>query len=324
MPVSQSRAHHPLLQVGEQASMRKRLCCLFVACLVLSCSVCRASQGVSKPVQALCSGHETVFGVTTGLFPGLKALELSPDEQVNMSRLPYVELLNALRSLGPRALSEFFQSSETIVGAADEFTSPTGDFGLAGYRAVYIGTASVEASSKAGNLFRAASNRDVNGLTIWSWTEINDTHARGLTFFGTRVLSATLISTSEAQLVETARQLQASNLASCASGWNEFTSQPYWIYRQCQKGRTVPIDTLKELDGQATAIWLTLSNQVDGEICLYGKLKLANNASESSSANQLHFGARGPGFSAHIEGKVQRVPGFWAGILGSFGFELFV
>jgi hypothetical protein len=173
------------------------------------------------------SGDSTPSGHTYG------------DSEDNL-KLPFMELIGAIRALGPStALDLKSRYSSVLVGAKD-FVPPT-RIGAVGSHKCYIGILKDGVQSNAERDFSGVPNETIEGTRVWTWTvPPSDDESAPSTYYAARLEGPYLLMTNNRQdLEDVAKALTSTEGAKPDSikvfSWETLRSHQYWVYRSLRR-----------------------------------------------------------------------------------------
>jgi len=196
-------------------------------------------------------------------------------------RLPFLQMMAALRALRPTAEKDVELAYTTILAGSGGFGGPVGlgpepdGLGMITARACYIAVSQGIEKPDVDADFAGASTFSVNGVHAWTWTVPSQGGAsRAATFYASKVPGGYFVIANNQQdfdAVITALGVATTSTASIdVPGWETFGSYNYWAFRTIpQRLANMPADRNMLVGISAIRIFVDLDKQ-EGAVQLIG------------------------------------------------------
>jgi hypothetical protein len=161
------------------------------------------------------------------------------DSEDNL-RLPFLELIGAVRVLGPSTALDLKSKYSSVFVGAKDFVPPSG-IGAVGSRKCYIGISKEVAQSNVARDFGGVPSETIDGRLVWTWTvPPSDAESAPITYYAARIEGPYLVLTNNRQdLEDVARALSSTDGAKQDSrmvvGWEALRSHQYWVCRSIRR-----------------------------------------------------------------------------------------
>jgi hypothetical protein len=157
-------------------------------------------------------------------------------------RLPFLQMMVALRALKPTAEKDVEQAYTTILAGSGGFGGPVGlgpepdGLGMITARACYIAVSQGREKPDVDADFAGASALSVNGVHAWTWTVPSQGGAsRAATFYASEVPGGYFLIANNQQdfhaVIAALAVASSSTAAIDVPGWGTFGSYSYWATR---------------------------------------------------------------------------------------------
>lgn len=219
--------------------------CLAVTVVVLySFGYLRAEPEAASRARAagvLFQQFETVAYSSTDVLsridnPGLSVPNNGPNLSLPLAlRLPFVQLIGGLRSLGHNAMPELLKNYSGVLAGAKGFTPPDG-IGMFSSQDCYIGILRPNGHSIIDSDVSASRYESIDGNRVWTWSAPPyEGYPQPTTFYITEIEHAYLVMANNLDAFrETLRELSIGNTKerTKVGNWEAPPNDDkYWVYR---------------------------------------------------------------------------------------------
>lgn len=217
-------------------------------CLLYSCSLGHSDwkasiQSAKKGESILSNQYETVAYIHASFLSHFEPSKANttqdhPSQTLPLAlRLPFVELVGGLRSLGPSTESIVEGNYQNFLVGAKDFTPPSG-LGMFDYRACYIGISERGSQPDIATVFEKAQMTSIAGAHVWTWSvPPAEGHPEPFKFYATQVADRYFLMTNGEQAFSDAfTELTSSKRLSTNAILEALQTHEYWVYRQIRPG----------------------------------------------------------------------------------------
>lgn len=171
---------------------------------------------------------------------------LSPNEVDSAAdlRLPFLELIGALKVLGPDASRDLETSYSAVLVGAKDFVGPKG-LGAVTSRKCYVGILEGGAQPNVEPDFRQASHESIGGRQVWTWsTGPSEGASKPNEFYAAQISNSYFLMTNNREDFQEAANALASVQAFKPTligvpGWETFSKYGYWAHRSIHRNGAI-------------------------------------------------------------------------------------
>jgi hypothetical protein len=200
-----------------------------------------------RAVSVLASQFETIAYARANLYSNSITVQGNSIESEDNLKLPFLELIEAIKTLGPDTAKDLENSYGSVLVGAKDFTPPKG-LGAVGSRKCYVGISKNGTQPNIELDFRGVMHESIEGRQVWTWSlspSEGDSERRKL--YAAQIDGSYLVLANNLQdFEEVVRGLTASASPMPAringSDWETLSEHNYWVYRLIRRSGVISAD----------------------------------------------------------------------------------
>lgn len=219
---------------------------MLIASLLLGCAKSTAKAiEQQRAASILFDQFETVFYAKADLLSSSSGYKQLSQQDANLLRVPFADLLQALQPLGKQVFIELFSNVDfTLVGAKD-FHAPEGPPPNLGGVQSHFCYVLVLANKSIFEINKVASKHDVMTSTengVWKWSaQPTEGHSQPYTFYVTQIDRSYLLISNNLNDIHVVSSRLGSNISPDLSNlrdWQSISQHEAWGYRRYRHSET--------------------------------------------------------------------------------------